>query len=222
MSSWLSWVGGKRDNKSNARDAIIGLREQLHLITKKEEYLQTKVDDELRKAREQVTTNKRAAQAALRQKKMYETELDRLAGSRMTLETQVNAIENANMNLETMRAMQRGSAALKQIHASMDIDKVDNTMDSIREQMSLSNEISEAISNPVGVGTELDEDELRAELQELEQDELHSRLVGADAAPAHRIASPAPLPSSTAAVPSRPVETDEEAELRALQAELAM
>ena len=72
------------------------------------------------------------------------------------------------------------------------------------------------------VGTELDEDELRAELQELEQDELHSRLVGADAAPAHRIASPAPLPSSTAAVPSRPVETDEEAELRALQAELAM
>ena len=230
MSSWLSWVGGKRDNKSNARDAIIGLREQLHLITKKEEYLQTKVDDELRKAREQVTTNKRgacgaltaAAQAALRQKKMYETELDRLAGSRMTLETQVNAIENANLNIETMRAMQRGSAALKQIHASMDIDKVDNTMDSIREQMSLSNEISEAISNPVGVGTELDEDELRAELQELEQDELHSRLVGADAAPAHRIASPAPLPSSTAAVPSRPVETDEEAELRALQAELAM
>ena len=60
-----------------------------------------------------------AAQAALRQKKMYETELDRLAGSRMTLETQVNAIENANMNLETMRAMQRGSAALKHIHANM-------------------------------------------------------------------------------------------------------
>ena len=31
MSGWLSWVSGKRDNKNAARDAIIGLREQLHL-----------------------------------------------------------------------------------------------------------------------------------------------------------------------------------------------
>lgn len=161
--SWLSWVGGKRNNKDSARDAIIGLREQLHLISKKEEHLLTKIDDELRKAKTNVTGNKRgasmltAAQAALRQKKVYENELDRLAGTRMTLETQVNAIENANMNIETMRAMQRGFDALKGIHGSMNIDKVDNTMDSIREQMALTNEISDAISNPVGMGAELDE-----------------------------------------------------------------
>lgn len=59
MSGWLSWVSGKRDNKNAARDAIIGLREQLHLISKKEEHLQTKIDEELRKAKENVTTNKR-------------------------------------------------------------------------------------------------------------------------------------------------------------------
>lgn len=59
MSGWLSWVSGKRENKTAARDAIIGLREQLHLITKKEEHLQAKIDDELRKAKENVTTNKR-------------------------------------------------------------------------------------------------------------------------------------------------------------------
>ncbi|AYO44104.1 Vacuolar-sorting protein SNF7 [Malassezia restricta CBS 7877] len=187
-------------------------------MAKKEEHLLTKIDDELRKAKEHVTNNKRAAQAALRQKKMYETELDRLAGSRMTLETQVNAIENANMNLETMRAMQRGSAALKSIHANMDIDKVDNTMDSIREEMALSNEISEAISNPVGMGHELDEEELRNELQELEQDELQHQLVGAESAPAHHLAT-----SSAAPRTSNHADTlDEDAELRALQAELAM
>ncbi|WFC97415.1 ESCRT-III subunit protein snf7 [Malassezia yamatoensis] len=227
MSGWLSWVGGKRDNKNAARDAIIGLREQLHLINKKEEHLLTKIEDEHRKAKANVTTNKRAAQAALRQKKMYETELDRLSGNRMTLETQVNAIENANMNLETMRAMQRGSAALKNIHQNMDVDKVDNTMDAIREQMTLSNEISEAISNPVGIGNDLDEDELRDELQELEQEELSERLVGADAVPAHR--PPTSMPSSVSDAPTtssqrpsaRP-ETDEDEELRALQAELAM
>ena len=100
-----------------------------------------------------------------------------------------------------------------------DIDKVDNTMDSIREQMALTNEISEAISNPVGMGNELDEDELRNELQELEQDELHDRLVGAEASPAHHLASP----SMAASAPPQPTHTDDEdAELRALQAELAM
>lgn len=63
MAGWFSWVSGKRDNKSSARDAIIGLREQLHLIAKKEEHLQTKIDDELRKAKANVTTNKRGTYA---------------------------------------------------------------------------------------------------------------------------------------------------------------
>lgn len=38
-----------------------------------------------------------------------------------------------------------------------DIDKVDATMDDIRDQMDVANEISEAISRPVNVGDELDE-----------------------------------------------------------------
>lgn len=97
------------------------------------------------------------AQAALRQKKAYENELDRIAGTRMTLETQVNAIESANMNLETMTAMRKGADALRNIHGSLNIDKVDSTMDSIREQMDLTNEISDAISNPVGMGHDIDE-----------------------------------------------------------------
>ena len=118
-----------------------------------------------------------AAQAALRQKKAYENELDRIAGTRMTLETQVNAIESANMNLETMTAMRRGADALRNIHGSLNIDRVDSTMDSIREQMDLTNEISDAISNPVGMGHDgLDEDELKNELEELEQEELNERL----------------------------------------------
>lgn len=59
MSSWLSWVSGKRYNKDAARDAIIGLREQLHMITKKEEHLQTKIEEQHKKAKANVTSNKR-------------------------------------------------------------------------------------------------------------------------------------------------------------------
>lgn len=155
MSSWGSWFGGR--SRTAPRDAIVGLRENLLMLDKKEQHLHKKIEEQQNKARSLVSTNKRAATQALRQKKQYESELDRIAGTRMTLEAQVNAIESANMNLETMQAMKRGSEALKQIHGSLNIDKVDATMDSIREQMDLTNEISDAISNPVGMGQDIDE-----------------------------------------------------------------
>ncbi|KAG0144464.1 hypothetical protein CROQUDRAFT_624609 [Cronartium quercuum f. sp. fusiforme G11] len=224
MASWSSWLLGRGSSSGNqrdkARETIVELRQHLIMLEKKEDHLNKKIEDELRKAKANATTNKRAATAALRQKKLYEQELDRLAGRRMTLETQVNAIESANMNLETMQAMRRGADVLKGIHGNLNIDKVDATMDSIREQMDLTNEISDAISNPVGMGQELDEDEIKAELEELEQDELKNRLVGADSVPIHSPGQPIATSSRTAA--QRQQEEDEDAELKELQAALAM
>jgi charged multivesicular body protein 4 len=120
---------------------------------------------------------------ALKRKKAYEDQVNKISGSRLTLETQVMAIENANVNLETMNAMKAGADAMKQIHGKLylelirDIDKVDTTMDDIRDQMDLANEISEAISQPVGFGNEFDEDELNQELEDLEQEELDQQLL---------------------------------------------
>ena len=165
------------------------------------------------------------ATAALRQKKAFEGELDRIAGTRLTLESQVNALESANMNLETINAMKKGSDALRNIHGNLNIDKVDSTMDSIREQMDLTNEISDAISNPVHHDP-IDEDELTSELEQLEQDELNNRLLGASNPPIH-----SPSPQATTSIqqpqqqqaPSNKVEEqDEDEELRQLQAQLAM
>ena len=41
----------------------------------------------------------------------------------------------------------------------------------------IANEISDAISNPVGLGADYDEDDLLAELDELEQEELDKHLL---------------------------------------------
>jgi charged multivesicular body protein 4 len=54
-------------------------------------------------------------------------------------------------------------------------------MDDIRDQMDLANEISEAISQPVGFGVEFDEDELNQELEDLEQEELDAKLLDTNA-----------------------------------------
>jgi hypothetical protein len=145
------------------------------------------------------------ATAALRRKKAYESELDKLAGTRLTLETQVNTIESANLNAETMAAMKKGADALKVIHGTLcvyshctnstllslrsTIDKVDSTMEAINAQRELANEISEAISNPINSGQDIDEDELKQELADLESEELDRLLEGADRVPVH---SPGP------------------------------
>jgi charged multivesicular body protein 4 len=59
------------------------------------------------------------ATAALKRKKMNEIELNRLGESRLHLEMQVNTLEAANMNAETMAAMKKAADALKVIHGNL-------------------------------------------------------------------------------------------------------
>jgi len=144
-------------------------------------------------------------------------ELDRLAGTKLQLEMQVNTLESANLNAETMTAMQKAADALKVIHGKLTMDKVDSTMASVNEQRDLAEEIAAAISNPGATGLDLDDDVLKAELEELEQDELNERLSGAEPAPIH---TPAWKTGTLAPVAAQ--EDDEAAQLRELQAALAM
>lgn len=64
MSTWMgSLFGTRRTTQESARDAIVGLRQQLLMLEKKEEHLAKKIEDELKKARANATTNKRCALA---------------------------------------------------------------------------------------------------------------------------------------------------------------
>lgn len=58
MASFMSYFGGRKDSKQAARDAIVGLRQQLQLLEKKEEYMQKKADEEMKKARANAVSNK--------------------------------------------------------------------------------------------------------------------------------------------------------------------
>ncbi|KAG0043102.1 ESCRT-III subunit protein snf7 [Gryganskiella cystojenkinii] len=202
-----------RKAKVTPKDSIVELRNTLQMLEKRETFLQTKIDNELKIAKANATKNRRAALMALKRKKQFEGQIEKISGSRLTIETQVMAIENANVNLETMKAMRAGAEAMKGIHGAMDINKVDQTMEEIRDQMELANEISDVISQPVG-GIEMDDDELMAELDELEQQELDSKLMETERPPQMG------LPS----VPNHePEEEDEdEAELRELRESMAM
>ncbi|KAJ7498974.1 vacuolar-sorting protein SNF7 [Mycena latifolia] len=217
MASFMSYFG-RRDPKQSAREAIVGLRQQLQMIEKKEDHLQKKIEQELKIAKANAVSNKPLATSALKRKRANETQLEQLRGQQLQLEMQVNTLESANLNAETMAAMKKAAEVLQQIHSGMSVAKVDETMAAITEQREVANEITELISNPTGVET-ISDDELLTQLQELEDEALHERLAGADHVPMH-------MPEGAARVGERqPVavtEDDEEAALRQLQAEMAM
>lgn len=95
MSGWLSYFSGKRapPSRDSTREAIIDLRQTLLTLEKKEDYLNKKIEDEVSKAKTALSAGgangKRVATSALRQKKMHEGEMEKIAGMRITLETQV-------------------------------------------------------------------------------------------------------------------------------------
>ena len=62
MATFMSYFGARRDPKQSARDAIVTLRQQLQMIEKKEEYLQKKIDEELKKAKANAVNNKAGEQ----------------------------------------------------------------------------------------------------------------------------------------------------------------
>jgi len=216
MAGFMASLWGRKDAQQVSRDAIVGLRQQLQMIEKKEEYTQKKVEEELAKAKANAVTNKAASLAALKRKKMLENELEKLQGTKFQLEMNVNTLESAKMNQETMAAMKKAAGALKHIHGDLTMDRVDKIMSDVQEQTQLAVEIQDQISSGP-IGTDLDDDELKRELEDLEQDQLNDMLKGAEPAPIHL----PPGATKTTEVKNT-AEMDEDAMLKQLQAELAM
>ncbi|KAJ1551257.1 Charged multivesicular body protein 4C [Nowakowskiella sp. JEL0078] len=177
MQAAANLFSRSRKTKATPKEAMTKLKEVQDSLDKLERKLQSDVDQQLIIAKQNATKNKRVALAALKKKKMLQDRLDKLMGTKTTIDMQLMAIENANFNLETMKAMSAGAAAMKEMHGKMDINKVDQTMDEIRDQMDLANEISDAISQPVGFGLDMDEDELNEELELLEQEQLDEEIL---------------------------------------------
>jgi charged multivesicular body protein 4 len=61
MEGFMSYFGGRRDPNKSARDAIIGLKQQLTVLEKKEEFLHQKIDVETKKAKANAVSNKAGA-----------------------------------------------------------------------------------------------------------------------------------------------------------------
>ncbi len=171
------------------------LRGVEEMLIKKQEYLEKKIESEVEIIRKNGTKNKRVSLQALKRKKRLESQLAQIDGTLTTLESQRESLENANTNMEVLVNMKFGAEALKTAQTKIgDVDTVADIMDDIREQQELAQEISDVISNPIGFGHDVDEDELLKELEDMEQQEMDEQLLNTDTLPAVP-AQPVPVSS---------------------------
>merc|ERR1712071_220993 len=173
-------------------------------------FLEKKIDQELDIAKKNGTKNKRVAIQALKRKKRYEKQLQQIDGTISTIEMQREALEGANTNTAVPQTMGDAAKALKSAHQHMDVDQVHDMMDDIAEQQDVAREISDAISNPVVFGQDIDEDELQRELEELEQEALDEDFV--------TLPTAEPTGKVPAARPSRAKQEEDDDDMRELAA----
>lgn len=208
---------GKKEQKVDAQTAITKLRDSEEMLEKKSKHLEAQIDKELQSAKQHGTKNKRAALNALKRKKRLEAQLNQIDNTLTTIEFQRESLMNARSNAEILSTMKDAGKAMQGIHKEVNIEKVEDVMDDIQEQQDIAAEISAAISRPIDMpGIDMDDDDLLAELEDLEQEELDNGLIQIPAAvpqqPLPTVPN-APLPS----VPARPQQTKEDDDLAELE-----
>ncbi|KAL2130502.1 hypothetical protein VTI74DRAFT_6326 [Chaetomium olivicolor] len=223
MSGIWGWFGGgaAQKRKETPKNVILDLRTHLEMLQKRETHLMRQIEEQEQIARKNVNTNKTAAKAALRRKKIHEHNLEQTLNQIGTIEQQMNAIETANINQETFLAMERAGKAMKEIHGKLTPTKVDETMDKLHEYNRLNEDIAEAMGS-INVGPQLDDTELEEELEQLQQQDLEDKMLETGTVPVDRLPAVANGEIKGKAKAQPVAEDDEEAELKRLQAEMAM
>lgn len=216
---------GKKKPKPKIQDSISQLRDTMITLEKREAHLQKQADEALQRAKEKSKKNdKRGALFELKRKKMFEKQIENMFGKRVNLETQIFALQNASANKEVLAAMKKGKEAIASHISEKDIDEAADIMDQIDEHVGLIDEIDQALSQPVGQA--LDDDELEAELNELEDLALQEEVLDEGL----RVPVPKPvmaddskemeLPKVPSSRPVGGISKEEEDELAALEAEI--
>ncbi len=138
--------------------------------------------------------NKAAAMACVKRKRQVQTQQQHFQTLLDRLQEQITTLESSELQADTFRAMRLGADSMRGLNKQVNADKIEDSIDDIRETFEQAHEVTQALSTSlggIGGGYGDDEDELAAELEELMQSDLNEQLPSAAAA--------APAPARAAA-----------------------
>lgn len=110
--------------------------------------------------------NKAMALRALRKKKELEKSFEKRESSLSNIQSMIQNIQQADTNQSIFDVYKESASAFKQVSKSLDLTKIESTIDDLQDAMALNSEIEEALKSPIGA-IKFDEKELNAELNEL-------------------------------------------------------
>jgi len=141
----------KKAPKPKISQRINDLKEAQEMLDKQEKHLEKKMREAqklaLKKSR---SKQKKAAIFQLKRKRMYEKRLNQLYGQRENVERLINAMEVVAFNKANIEKLKAGKEALSAAIKEVDVDNVNELMDDINEQVSMADEIGEAMGQTVG------------------------------------------------------------------------
>lgn len=135
-----------------------------------------KCDGELARYRDQMKRLKdgpgkaavqKRALNVLKQRKMYEGQLDQLQQQTFNMEQAAMTTDNLRNTMATVDAMKAANKEMKRQYGKIDIDKIEAIHYDMADLIEQANEIQESMSRTYGVPEDVDEMDLEAELAAL-------------------------------------------------------
>jgi len=216
----MNLFGRKKTEPSVTPTAAIQKLKQAELDSQKREaFLERQRDEAREEGRKKLKAGDRnGAVFYLRRMKMIEKELSSLYGKRANLDTLVRTLEAATFDKSLIQAMTAGHHATKQLVRDDEVDRVQDMIADLQEDMSRVEEIGNALAEPIS-NEAIDEEELLREFEEKEEnvvtadvtaDVSELDVAGLPSVPTTRLpastvaaaASPAPVTAAAAAAAS--------------------
>lgn len=167
-------LGGRVDEMDKK---IAGLEQELRVYK-----------DKIKKARTPAAKQmvQKRAMEVLKRKKMYENQRDMVAGQQFNIDQASFGIESAKANVQTIAAMKGANQQLKQtLKQDLNVDDVYDLAEDMAELMDDFNEINEALASNYATPDDIDEADLDAELELLEDEMFEEEALAEDATPSY-------------------------------------
>ncbi|WFD26604.1 Vacuolar protein-sorting-associated protein 60 [Malassezia nana] len=133
----------------------------------------TRYRDQMKKMRDGPgkTAVQQRAMRVLRQKRMYEGQMEQLSQQSFNMEQSMMMTENLRNTMATVDAMQQANKDLRKTYGNLNVDKIERIQDEMEDLMEQSNALQETLSRSYAMPDDIDETELEAELEALSDDE---------------------------------------------------
>lgn len=148
--------------------AVLDLKVSRDRLTRYKKKLNLDSQKLLHKAKSlKLNNDTKSALALLKIRKMKEKEVDQIDSQLITIQTMVSNIQTKEQEAEVLQALRSGKSALEKLHSENTLEDVLKLMEEVDEQNEMEREINDVLMSSGEGLTNVEEDELEAELMAL-------------------------------------------------------